>query len=196
MEIAPQNKFSRVQILQHTFHILSIVYQQKGVTVAWAVDSNQVEISPDYLWNRYILDVDSVRSNFMSTEGNRLDRHKIITLTESIILEVQPLTFVGAGFSADDHYRLNAEYAVFFGVQFLTRWHEVYPREPFYPDNFLTSLLKTDIGYSFLQEHLKLLCTKSQMPVPVFWASQLWFLLEQWGLACMENATRFPAQSP
>jgi len=190
MEIAPQNKFSRIRILQHVFLILSRFYQQKGDVVAWAMDSNRIQMCPDYLWDRYALDVDSVRSNFMYTEESRLDRHKIIALTERIILEVQPLIFVGESFSSDDHYRLNAEYAVSFGIQFLTRWHEVYHREPFYPDRFLADLLKTDTGYSFFQEHLKLLMSHSRESIPLFWASQLWFLLEQWSLTHMRSHIR------
>ena len=43
-------------------------------------------------------------------------------------------------------------------------------------------------GQVFLQEHIKLLCVKSEQSVPIFWCSQLWFLLEQWGLTYMQKA--------
>jgi hypothetical protein len=193
MDITPESKFARLQILRHTFSRLTEFYQRKNLTIAWSVDNNGSEISPDYLWDKYVRDVESVRSDFMRSTKSRIDRHKIVALTEQIILEVQPLTFVGDSFSVNDHYRLNAEYAIFFGVQFLTRWHEVYSSEPFYPDKFLYPLLATDMGYVFLQEHIKLLCTESQPLIPVFWASQLWFLLEQWGLTYMEHTTKFLA---
>jgi hypothetical protein len=195
MEITPESKFARLQILRHTFSRLSEFYQRKNLTSAWSVDDSGPEINPDYLWDKYAQDVESVRSDFIRSTNSRIDRHKIVALTEQIILEVQPLTFVGNNFSANDCYRLNAEYAVFFGVQFLTRWHEVYSGEPFYPDKFLYPLLATDKGYAFLQEHLKLLCAESQPQIPVFWASQLWFLLEQWGLTYMEQTTKFSANA-
>ena len=192
MEIAPQSKFARIQILHQTFCLLSEFYQRKGATVVWATDGSGSQISPDQIWGKYVPDVNAVRNSLMYSTDSRLDPHKIIALTERVILEVQPLMFVEDRFSANDHYRLNAEYAVFFGVQFLTRWHQVYSREPFYPDKFLHHLLLQDAGYVFLQEHIKLLSVDSPQPFPVFWASQLWFLLEQWGLTHMEKMTKFP----
>jgi len=195
MEIAPTSKFARIRVLRQAFDLLSEFYQQKGMAITWAVDGNEVTISPDYLWDKYILDVDDVRNNLMYSIDSRLDPHKIIALTERVILEAQPLILIGNEFSTDDHYRLNAVYAIFFGIQFLTRWHEVYPREPFFPDKFLNFLLATDAGGIFFQEHIKLLCVKSSHPFPIFWASQLWFLLEQWGLLYMAKMTKFPIDS-
>jgi hypothetical protein len=192
MEISQESQFARIQILQQTFSVLSNFYQQKNLKIMWTKNSDDVEISPDYIWSRYASSVGEVRNNFMHTTESRLDRHKIIALTDSVILEIQPLTFAGDNFTADDRHRLNAVYAIFFGIQFLTRWHEVYFDGIFYPDKFLNSLLSTDMGYAFLQEHIKLLCVQSQQPFPVFWCSQLWFLLEQWGLTHMEYITKFP----
>jgi hypothetical protein len=195
MEITQESKFARLQILRHTFARLTEFYQRKNLTIVWVVAGNGTEICPDCLWDKYAQDVESVRSNLMRSAKSRIDRHKIVALTERIILEIQPLTFVGDSFSANDHYRLNAEYAIFFGVQFLTRWHEVYSGEPFYPDKFLYPLLATDMGYAFLQDHIKLLCSEGQPQIPIFWASQLWFLLEQWGLTYMGQTTKFPANA-
>jgi len=191
MEISPESKFARIQILRHTFHRLTDFYQRTNLAIAWAVDNGGIEISPDYLWDRYAQSAGQVRDNFMFSTKTRIDRHKIIALTERIILEVQPLTFVGSDFSVNEHYRLNAEYAFLFGLQFLTRWNEVYHPEPFYPDSFLKPL-HTDRCRAFFQEHIKLLCVKSEQPIPIFWASQLWFLLEQWGLTYMELTAKFP----
>ena len=190
MEITPESKFARLQVLRHTFSRLTEFYQRKGEAIAWAVDCNGVEISPDFLWEKYARDADVVRGHFMFSTETRIDRHKIIALTERVILELQPLVFEKDTASLDDHYRLNAEYAFLFGIQFLTRWNEVYHTEPFYSNSFLEPL-QTDRGKIFCQEHVKLLSIKNQSSFPVFWASQLWFLFEQWGLSHMEYATKF-----
>ena len=193
MEITPDSKFARIQALNHTFRRLTESYRQKEKTIAWAVDKDEVAIDPDYLWEKYAQLAGDVRSIFMFSTETRIDRHKIIALTERVILEVQPLVFVGDGISSDEHYRLNAEYAFLFALQFLTRWNEVYHPDPFYPDQFVKPL-HTEKGAAFCREHAKLLCVKSPQPFPVFWASQLWFLLEQWGLEYMEKVSKYPPQ--
>ena len=195
MEISPESKYARVQILHHTFSRLTEFYRPANRMVAWRAGSDGTEISPDYLWGEYAQSVEQVRNNFMLSTETRIDRHKIIALTERVILESQPLIFTSGNVSADEHYRLNAEYAFLFGLQFLTRWHEVYYPEPFYSDRFI-ALLTTDKGKVFSQEHIKLLCVKSRQPFPIFWCSQLWFLLEWVGLTHMEHATKFPPHPP
>jgi hypothetical protein len=196
MDITPESKFARLQILHQTFSRLTEFYQRKNLTIAWAVGNDGAEINPDNLWDKYAQDVESVRSHFMLSADSRIDRHKIVALTEPVIFECQPLAFVGDSFSANDHYRLNAEYAIFFGVQFIIRWHEVYSRELFYPEKFLNPLLATDMGYAFLQEHIKLLCAESQPQFSVFWASQMWFLLSNGDCPTCENRRGFLHDNP
>lgn len=195
MEITPQSKFARIPVLRQTFDFLADYYRQKNIVIGWRKDHSGNQFSPEYLWDRYALDVEAVRIHLMQSTESRLDRHKIIALTEMNILDIQPLTFLGDGFTKKDCFRLNAEYALYFGIQYLTRWNEVYFPGPFYTDKFLLTLLETDLGYCFLQEHIKLLCLKSPLPFPLFWGSQLWFLLEQWGLMYMENESRFSVHS-
>ena len=65
MEIAPASKYARIRVLNQAFDLLSDFYQQKGMVIAWAVDGNEVAISPDYLWDKYVADVDAVRNNLM-----------------------------------------------------------------------------------------------------------------------------------
>jgi hypothetical protein len=193
MDITPESKLSRLQLLRHTFSRLAEFYQRKNLTIAWAVDNNGAEINPDYLWNKYARDVASVRNDFMRSSESRIDRHKIIALTELVILEVQPLVFVRNDIASNDHYRLNVEFAFLFGLQFITRWHEVYNPAPFFSESFLYPITHMEEGIIFRQEHFKLLMLHSKQPIPIFWASQLWFLLEQWGLSYMREASRFPA---
>ena len=97
MEISPESKYARIQVLNHTFQRLTEFYQQENRAIAWTtVDGGQVD--PEYLWGKYAPIAEQVRASFMFSTETRIDRHKIIALTEQVILEVQPLAFVGNNF--------------------------------------------------------------------------------------------------
>jgi hypothetical protein len=193
MEITPQTGFSRIQILDHAFRHLEESYRAKNITITWNTDSDGVVISPEYLWNKHAQDVGSVRGEYMDNTETHIDRHKIISLTGRVIHAVQPLIFTkGIESFAHAHYLLNAEYSLYFGIQYLASWNNTYQREPFYPDEFFNTFLETDKGFEFLQEYIKLVCTKGMQSLPVFWGSQFWFLVEQWGLTYMKLMTTYP----
>ena len=194
MEITPKTKYARLQILQHAFRFLDESYRQRNEKIAWRIRDNGVAISPDDIWTKHVAVVESVRNDYMHFTDGLLDRHKIIASTSSAILEIQPLNIIGIDSSSNDHYLLNAEYAIYFGIQYLASFNRTYPKEPFYPDTFFGTFYETDKGFSFLKEHLKLLCAERTQPIPIFWAAHLWFALEQWGLAHMREKHRFPPQ--
>ena len=195
MAISPEAKFPRTQMLRSVFDQLQIRYQKQRQTITWSARQDDVLISLDQLWDRYAKDLEDVRRWLMEDVNNKIDRHKVIALTQYDILETQPLVIADGSTSADENYRLNVNYAYLFGLQFITRCNEIYYPAPFFTDVFLHPLIHTEDGQAFQQEHHKLLMLHSERPIALFWCSQLWFLLERWGLTHMEYATKFPPHS-
>ena len=185
MEITTESKYAKIQILNQAFNELAIFFQQKGMPVAWGVGRDA-----EFLWNTYSKHVENVRAYFMESRTHRIDRHKIIALMVLTILEKQPLVLNSDNVSHTGNYFVNAVYALYFGVQYLTRWNEVYNLS-FSSEKFLKHLFTVDKGNAFFREHIKLLCAESPSPIPVFWASHLWCTLEQWGLSHMQYETKF-----
>ena len=194
MAISPEAKFPRIQMLRSVFDQLQIRYQKQHQKITWSARQDDILISLDQLWDRYVQDLEDVRRWLMEDTKNKIDRHKVIALTQYDILEIQPLAFADGGISADETYRLNVNYAYLFGLQFLIRCNEIYYPAPFFPDAFLHPLIHTEGGQAFQQEHHKLLMLHSEQPIALFWCAQLWFLLEQWGLEHMEKVSKFPPQ--
>ena len=178
-------KTARLEMLSDTFDKLQERYRKEQQKIGKQSSQSGFETCLDRLWEQYVQDVEDVRLWLMQDESNRLDRHKIIALTQRNILESQPLFFIGNGATADETYRLNVNYAHLFGLQFIARWNEIYYPAPFNVKAFCYPLTHTEEGRVFQQEHLKLLMSHSRESIPLFWASQLWFSLEQWGLTHM-----------
>jgi hypothetical protein len=190
MAISPEAKFPRVQMLRSVFDQLQIRYQKLNRKIAWSTRQDEVLINLDRLWDRYVQDLEDVRRWLMEDANNKVDRHKVIALTQYDILELQPLVLTDA-VSADENYRLNVNFAYLFGLQFLTRCNEIYYRAPFYTKVFLHPITHTEAGQAFQHEHYKLLMRHSEQPIALFWCSQLWFALEQWGLTYMEQTMKY-----
>jgi hypothetical protein len=243
MEITPQKRITRIQILHHAFHHLEESYRKRHKVIGWRTCDNGTTVSPGDIWDKHAVDVGIVRTNFMHSTDGLLDRHKVIASTGRNILALQPLVFINnnpsahphstySQFPEDDpvedgrifspdririvpkivkktptissdysddfapfemkeqvHYPLNAVYAFYFGIQYLAAYNSVYSKEPFFQDSFFRTFIETDKGLAFIREHIKLVCTENlppNPPVPLFWAAQLWFALEQWGLANMK----------
>ncbi|MGL4943577.1 MAG: hypothetical protein ACRC46_10350 [Thermoguttaceae bacterium] len=132
-----------------------------------------------------------------------MDRHKIIALTQSVILQRQPLRYKDAAKCTDNGvWRLNVEFAFLFGIEFLSRWNEMYypesrfdtPTNHFHTETFLVPLLNTDEGTDFIREHTKYLMARRNSPFPLFLIAQLWFVLEQWGLTYARNQKTWPRE--
>ena|GEM_PF-4639204 len=191
-------KNARLEMLGDTFDKLQERYRKEQQKIGKQGSQSGFETCLDRLWERYAQDAEDVRRWLMQDENNRIDRHKIIALTQRNILEVQPLVFTEDTATEDDTYRLNVNYAHLFGLHFIARWNELYYPAPFHTKAFFFPLIHTEEGRTFQQEHLKLLMSHSRETIPLFWASQLWFSLEQWGLThmratCVDVPGRFTA---
>jgi hypothetical protein len=192
MTIPTEIRRSRTAIWHGVFAQLQERYRKENQTIGWSCGQKAAYTALDNLWEHYARDVEDVREWLMEEGDHRIDRHKIIALTQLNIIELQPLVFVESNASDDDRYRLNVHFAHLFGLQFITRWNEVYRSDTFFTESFLYPFIHTKEGRDFQHEHLKLLMRRCKQPVSLFWASQLWFLFEQWGLSHMKYATRFP----
>jgi hypothetical protein len=191
-------------MMGHVFGRLQDVYLPN--VIVWANDHDGNLMEPAYIWDKYyVRDVEIVRQEFMKDMDKFVDRHKIIALTQRIVLDIQPLTFKEREkFSDDDVFILNADYAFLFGIQYLCRCNEVfYPAKHFenpgnqFPTKIFTfPLYKTARGRAFIREHKKLLRAKSLIPIPLFWSSHLWYALEQWGLDYMRYQPGVPREIP
>ena len=201
-ETLSDRRFARTQMLSHVFSNLQYGYAPRKIV--WATDKDGNEVNPSFLWDKYYgLDVEIVRKEFMKDMDHFVDRHKIIALTQRTILEVQPLAFGGQEDTcADDVYVLNADYAFLFGIQYLCRCNEVFypvryfenPSNAFPTEKFTFPFYRTNRGLAFIREHKKLLYAKSLAPIPLFWASHMWFLFEQWGLEYMRHQPDSPRE--
>jgi hypothetical protein len=192
---------------------INSVFQQLQVLVSpklidWGYNNQSVQYSAESMYNDiYRKDVELVRRYFMEDGQGRIDRHKIIALTQKTILSLQPLVFINkteySEYSENEGYALNAEFAFLFGIQFISRWNELYypkqhfqnPNNRFDTEKFLFPLNETCEGQSFWREHRKWLMAKKTNPFPLFLAAQLWFLIEQWGLTYMRGQKGHPLEN-
>jgi len=193
-------------------NFINLVFQQLGMfllpdKIDWACSAHGTQFSPEIICNEfYRQDLETVRGEFMKDVSGRIDRHKIIALTQVIIVSLQPLTFRDLqGKTADDLFGLNVNFAFLFGLQFLVKWNEQYypeqhfcePANLFPSDVFLFRLNKTKEGNDFWREHRKwFMARKASRAFPLFLLSQTWFLLEQWGLEYMRHQPNVPREKP
>ena len=191
-------------------NFINLVFQQLEMfllpdAIDWGYDAHGIQFSPETICNTfYKQDLEVVRREFMKDASGRIDRHKIIALTQVVILNLQPLTFRNLKHkTADDLYDLNVNFAFLFGLQFLVKWNEQYYPEQhfceptnFFPsDVFLFRLNETEEGKNFWREHRKwFMARKANRVFPLFLLSQMWFLLEQWGLEYMRHQPYTPRE--
>ncbi|MDR0327492.1 MAG: hypothetical protein LBI05_04265 [Planctomycetaceae bacterium] len=192
-------------------NFINLVFQQLEMflspdTIDWRCDAQNVRFSPEIICNTfYKPDLETVRHEFMKAPAGRVDRHKIIALTQMIIVNLQPLTFRDSRKTADEIFGLNVDFAFLFGLQFLVRWNERYypeqrfcePVNHFPTEVFLFRLNETKEGNDFWREHRKwFMARKHSRVFPLFLVAQMWFLLEQWGLEYMRHQPRVPREKP
>ena len=192
-------------------NFINLVFQQLEMllcpdAIDWRCDAQGIRFSPEIICNEfYRKDLEIVRHQFMKDPNGRIDRHKIIALTQMIIVHLQPLAFRDLQKIADDTFELNVDFAFLFGLQFLVRWNELYypeqrfcePVNHFPTDIFLFRLNETREGNDFWREHRKWFMARKHSKVfPLFLVSQMWFLLEQWGLEYMRHQPRVPREKP
>ena len=188
--------------------IIGLVFQKQAEqfvpgTIIWACNADGLQFSPKIICEFYKKDLQIVHEEFMEDPNTQIDRHKIIALTQKIILDLQPLDYKDSQKSADERYGLNVDFAFRFGHHFLVRWNEEYyplqhfdnPANPFPTQTFLFRLNKTEAGKALLLEHRKwLMAKKTKNVFPLFLLSQFWFLLEQWGLEYMRHQPQVPRE--
>ena len=149
----------------------------------------------------YFTEYKPAMSRFMKLpQKHNLDRHKIVALTQKVIMEHLPITTEGCGKvdvnnPPDAIVALNSNFALYFGFQFISRWHELlweqnYHR-PFPTDQFCDLFYGTELGKRFICEHNKYLMSELHCRFPAFIIAQLWFALEQWGLAHLSTLGLF-----
>ena len=190
--------------------IIDLVFQKQAEqfppgVVIWGCDVDGLQFSSKIICEYYKKDLQTVHEEFMEDPAARIDRHKIIALTQKVILDLQPLDFKDSQKSADERYGLNADFAFRFGHHFLVRWNEVYypeqyfenPSNPFPTPMFLFRFNKTEAGKTLLREHRKWLMSKKTKNIfSLFLLSQFWFMLEQWGLEYMRHQPNVPREKP
>ena len=173
--------------------------------ITWSCNADGLQYSPKIICEFYKRDLKTVHEEFMEDPNALIDRHKIIALTQKIILDLQPLDFKDSQKSADERYGLNVDFAFRFGFHFLVRWNEVYYPEQHFdnPANifptplFLFRLNRTKAGKALLLEHRKWLMAKKTGNIfSLFLLSQFWFLLEQWCLEYMRHQRNAPLEKP
>ena len=183
-------------------NFMNLVFQQLEVlllpdTIDWRYDAAGKQFSPDTICNEfYRKDLETVRNRFMRDSSGRVDRHKIIALTQKTIVEMQPLIFKQLNKTVAETFDLNVNFAFLFGLQFLVRYNEQYyperyfcePANSFQSDVFLFRLNETEEGNAFWREHRRWFTfRKAGIVFPLFLLAQSWFLLEQWGLEYMRH---------
>ena len=193
---------ARIRFVDFVFRCLQSEYPENHFD--WKSDEGGRKYSSEWLWDEcYKPELEYVRARFMKNPEGRLDRHKIIALTQGVILRNLPLDFVSCNaVDKDAIVELNTRFAFLFGIQFICRWNEVYypedrfdnPSNPFDTEKFLYPLLSTDEGGRFICEHRKSLMAKRNGPFPLFLIAQLWFTLEQWGLAYARSQKSWPKE--
>jgi len=162
--------------------------------IVWRSE-NGVEYNPRKLCNLYFGDYRYKAKFLMKERSKLLDRHKIVALTQHMILEHFPITYsfekpfdrskidlipISTRF-------LNVSFAYHFALEFLRAWnkeeHEKKLEVPFDSDSLFKCLESTE----FAREQYKFLMLDLEYPFPSFLVSQLWFALERWGLSDMRQ---------
>jgi len=171
--------------------------------IIWRTDENGIEYNPRKLCTLYFGFYRREAKHLMSDPGELLDRHKIVALTQRLILEHYPITYSFAKpFKLVKEIvpiwtkTLNVSFAFYFALEFLGTWnkelHEKTLGQPFESDNLFKCMEFTD----FAREHRKFLMLDLESVFPSILISQLWFALEQWGLEYMRHQPNVPREKP
>jgi hypothetical protein len=88
------------------------------------------EFGPKRITEVYFGEYRPAMTRLMKDSAHLLDRHKIVALTQKVIMEKLPITITGYGkFNLnqppDGIVVINASFAYYFGIHFLSRWHEI-----------------------------------------------------------------------
>jgi len=168
--------------------------------IIWRRDVSGNEFGPAQVAEVYFRRYKPAMGKFMVDPRHNLDRHKIVALTQKVFMEELPITVasypkIDLSSPPREIYGLNCAFAYYFAPQFLCRWHEdQWPKKfnkPFPSETFCELLLyRTDEGLRFTREHRKYLMSELHCKFPAFLIAQLWFALEQRGLAQLENVAR------
>lgn len=162
--------------------------------IVWRLEDN-VEYNPAKLTNLYFGTYRKKLLLLMEDRAGRLDRHKIVALTQHMILDCYPVTYsftrpfdlAKNEMPCEAVRSLNISFAYKFALEFLRAWNQTNFRtksnSPLDSDRLFECLESTH----FAREHYKLLMLDSDFPFPTLVISQLWFSLEQWGLEYMRN---------
>jgi hypothetical protein len=163
---------------------------QDESAIAWRTDGDGTVYSPEEICRIYFEDSRPRAKHLMENpEKGKLDRHKIVALTQELILSHFPIThsderkFNRSEYGAPSTCErlLNASFAYHFALSFIGAWnkelHEML-EIPFNPDDLFSCLAQTH----FAREHFKFLTLDLETPFPTVLIAQLWFALEQWGL--------------
>lgn len=201
----PKEKFeARVQFITECFEKWKRTFCQEMAKrdkkflelenkIAWRTDKNGEQYTPIHFCTLYFYDYRVSAKHLMKDPENFLDRHKIVALTQQLILEHWPIAYsfddkFSRGSTPPVHVRLlNAAFAYRFALDFLGSWnkelHEKVKKVPFDEDKLFQCLGST----KFDREHYKYLMLELTGPYPVFLISNLWFALEQWGLESLRS---------
>ncbi len=162
--------------------------------IVWRKDKDGTEYNPHHFCTLYFNRYRVGARYLMKDPGKFLDRHKIVALTQQLILENWPLTY---SFLEPFSQRypppvavraLNVSFAYRFVLDFLGSWntelHKTILTVPFNQDQLFQCRDSTD----FAREHYKYLMLDLTGPYQVFLVSNLWFAIEQWGLTSLQAA--------
>jgi hypothetical protein len=130
---------SRIILFNSLFQ--QIQYDYVNTPVDWRTDAEGRQFSAELLWEKYNRMLKCTREWFMEPEAEWIDRHKIVALTQDVILHELPLAYKNSKTNTDDALIcLNADFAFTFGMQFICKMNEKhYPKEKFEnPNNHLT----------------------------------------------------------
>jgi len=162
--------------------------------IVWRIEDS-MEYTPMRLCTLYFHYYRPRAKYLMEDPEKLLDRHKIVALTQQMILEHFPVTYsMEKQFSRLDDMAipksvrlLNVSFAYHFALEFLRAWnkekHEKKLDLPFDSDALFECLENTE----FAREHQKLLALDWDSTFPTPLISQLWYSLEQWGLTHMRK---------
>lgn len=161
--------------------------------IIWRTDKDGTMYSPAHLSRLYFFHYRPRAGRLMKDRSKLLDRHKIVALTQQMILEHYPMAYsLSPTFSYVEEFPtrdlrlLNVSFAYYFALEFLATWNkERYDRRKIHFDADL--LFKHLEATDFPKEHHKYLSLELYESFPTFLISQLWFSLEQWGLEYMRN---------
>jgi len=194
-------KKSRILLYNTLFYQLHADYA--GNPIDWRKDAEGRQFSAELLWQKYSRMLEYTHVQFMESDVEWIDRHKIVALTQDVILRELPLAYTDCKVNTDDEIvRLNADFAFTFGIQFICRMNEKhYPKEKFVnpanhfgTDTFMYPFKYTEEGKDFICAHKTYLKAKRRSAFPQFAISQIWAALEQWGLTYARLQATWPQE--